>query len=176
MRRSLVVTFTGLDRPGIVEQLAKAVVDGGGNWEGSRMTRLAGYFAGVLQASAPSLVADRLAGELNALSREGLTVRVEVGSDAQAVGDRERMRLDVTGAERSGIVRAVSAVLVAHGVNILELVTRVEHAPMGGGELFIATLEIECPPEVGEDQLVAALEELGDDVTIDLDIVEGQDR
>ncbi len=175
MRRSLVVTFTGLDCPGIVELLARAVVDGGGNWEGSRMTRLAGCFAGVLHASAPALAADRLAAELNSLSREGLTVRVEAGTDAQATGARERMGVEVTGAERSGIVRSVSAVLVALGVNILELSTGVVHAPMGGGELFQARLQVECPPEVGADRLVAALEELGDDITIDLEIKQVSD-
>ena len=176
MRRSLVVTFTGLDRPGIVETLARVVADGDGNWEGSRMTRRAGYFAGVLHASAPTLRADELARALEELSRDGLTVRVETGADAQATGERERLWLEVTGAERGGIVRAVSGVLAAHGVNILELVTAVVQAPIGGGELFRARLRIECPPEHTQETLIAALEELGDDITIDLEADEGGER
>ena len=44
---------------------------------------------------------------------------------------------------------------------------------MGGGELFRARLRIECPPELSQETLIAALEELGDDITVDLDADDG---
>ena len=45
MRTSLVVTFVGSDRPGLVEALARVVTEHQGNWERSRMARLAGRFS-----------------------------------------------------------------------------------------------------------------------------------
>ena len=51
MQTSLVLTVIGPDRPGIVEQLSDQVLAVGGNWEESRMTRLAGKFAGLLRVS-----------------------------------------------------------------------------------------------------------------------------
>ena len=50
-RTSLVVTFTGPDRPGIVASFARVVGEHGGNWEESRMARLAGQFAGILEVT-----------------------------------------------------------------------------------------------------------------------------
>ncbi|MEM7014381.1 MAG: ACT domain-containing protein, partial [Verrucomicrobiota bacterium] len=46
---SFVITVLGEDRPGIVESLAAAVADHGGNWIESRMAHLAGQFAGIVQ-------------------------------------------------------------------------------------------------------------------------------
>ena len=176
MRRSLVITFTGLDRPGMVELLARTVVEGNGNWEGSRLTRLAGYFAGVLHASAPTLAADALAHSLTALSNEDFSVRVEVGADSQAVGEREQLRVEVTAVERTGIVRAICGALSSHGVSILELATNIAQAPMGGGELFRADLRLECPPELSQEALIAALEELGDGIAVDVEVDDGADK
>ena len=64
MRRSLVLTVIGDDKPGIVEQLADQVLAAGGNWEESRMARLAGKFAGILRVSVDADRAEALAGEL----------------------------------------------------------------------------------------------------------------
>ena len=53
MPHLLVVTFTGPDRPGIVEKLSGLVTRHGGNWEESRMASLAGRFAGILKVTVP---------------------------------------------------------------------------------------------------------------------------
>ena len=49
MKTSVIVTIIGPDRPGLVEQLSRVIADASGNWEGSRMLRLAGQFAGMVQ-------------------------------------------------------------------------------------------------------------------------------
>ena len=48
-KTSLVLTVLGTDHPGIVDTIAQAVADQGGNWVESRMARLAGQFAGILR-------------------------------------------------------------------------------------------------------------------------------
>ena len=45
---SLVLTFVGDDRPGLVNAISEKVVDFGGTWLESRSVRLAGKFAGVV--------------------------------------------------------------------------------------------------------------------------------
>ena len=47
MTTSLVLTFVGDDRPGLVNAVSEKVVDFGGTWLESRSVRLAGKFAGV---------------------------------------------------------------------------------------------------------------------------------
>ena len=53
MARTLVLTVIGPDRPGLVEELARVIAAHGGSWDESRMARLAGHFAGVVQIHLP---------------------------------------------------------------------------------------------------------------------------
>src|SRR5687768_18044835 len=96
MRRSLVLTVIGDDKPGIVEQLSDQILAAGGNWEESRMARLAGKFAGLLRVSVEEGRADALAAGLMALDAGGLTVAVERSADTQAVACRT-LRLELLG-------------------------------------------------------------------------------
>ena len=59
MARALVMTVIGEDRPGLVEALAELIAAHEGSWDESRMARLAGHFAGVVQIHLP----DERAGE-----------------------------------------------------------------------------------------------------------------
>ncbi|WP_277423370.1 glycine cleavage system protein R, partial [Pseudomonas viridiflava] len=45
----LVVTLVAPDKPGLVERIAQCIAEQGGNWLESRMSRMAGQFAGILK-------------------------------------------------------------------------------------------------------------------------------
>src|SRR5262249_62412332 len=66
----IVLTLIGTDRPGLVEAVAGIIAAHGGNWLESRMTHLAGKFAGILRAELPP---DRATAALEALA--GLQTR-----------------------------------------------------------------------------------------------------
>ena len=51
METVLVLTISGRDRSGLVEQLADVIAAHGGNWEHCRMAHLAGRFVGLLEVS-----------------------------------------------------------------------------------------------------------------------------
>ena len=55
MQTELILTVVGDDRPGMVQDAANCVREVGGNWLESRMTRLAGKFAGVVHYNPNSL-------------------------------------------------------------------------------------------------------------------------
>ena len=76
---SLVVTVIGKDRPGLVELVSAVVEEHGGDWVESRMSRLAGEFAGILRVSVPAARADALSEGLEGLRSDGLRVVVERG-------------------------------------------------------------------------------------------------
>ncbi|WP_312930404.1 glycine cleavage system protein R, partial [Stutzerimonas nitrititolerans] len=50
----LVLTVIAEDQPGLVERLADCIARHGGNWLDSRMSRMAGQFAGILQVAVPT--------------------------------------------------------------------------------------------------------------------------
>ena len=54
MQIPLVMTIISPDRTGLVEAVARAVADHGGNWLESRMCRLGGEFAGILRVEIPA--------------------------------------------------------------------------------------------------------------------------
>lgn len=169
MARALVLTVIGEDRPGLVEALAELISAHEGSWEESRMARLAGHFAGVVQVQLPEERAEGLGSALPGLAARGLTVTV-VDSDWSLAGidDRESFRLELVGQDRPGIVREISSALAALGVSVQDLRTVVESAPMSGERLFRAEAELAPPSDVALERISAALERIADDMMVDV--------
>lgn len=174
MARALVLTVIGEDRPGLVEALAELISQFEGSWDESRMARLAGHFAGVVQIHLPDAQADGLIAALPGLSSRGLTASV-VDSDWSLAGldRRESIRLELIGQDRPGIVREISSALAALGVSVQDLRTGVESAPMSGERLFRAQAELAPPPELDAERIRAALERLADDMMVELNLDAG---
>lgn len=170
----LVLTLIGPDRPGLVESVAAVIAAHGGNWLESRMTRLAGHFAGILRAEMPEAKVAEARKALAALETRGLRVIVEAAPRAEgaAAAPPRRMRLELVGLDRPGIVRDVSQVLAAHGVNVEELVTNSVSAPMSGEMLFEASLDVAIVAGADLSALRAALERTATDLMVDVKLEE----
>lgn len=169
MQTYLVMTVLGSDRPGLVSSLAATVAAHGGNWLESRMARLAGQFAGIVRIECPAVGADALLAALQAPDATGLTVvaaREEVAEQAA----RRTLVVDVVGNDRPGIVRELSAAVASAGGNIEELTTGLESAPMSGHPMFRAHGVVSIPEDTETEVLIAAIECLGGDLTVDLSV------
>jgi len=175
MARALVLTVIGNDRPGLVEALADLIANHQGNWDESRMARLAGHFAGVVQIHLPEHQAEALMLALPTLADRGLSVSV-VDSDWTLVDvdHRNSLQLELVGQDRPGIVREISKKLAALGVNMQDLRTIIESAPMSGERIFRAEAELVLPPPTSFEQIRTALEPLADDMMIDITLKPGQ--
>jgi glycine cleavage system regulatory protein len=169
----LVLTLIGPDRPGLVEAVAAVIANHGGNWLESRMTRLAGKFAGILRAELPE---DRVPDALRALAAleaRGLRITTEAAARAESpsVAAHLCLRIELVGVDRPGIVREVSQLLASHGVNVEELVTNRVSAPMSGEMLFEARADVALPATTDVTRLQAALERTANDLTVDLKVL-----
>ena len=171
MARALVLTVIGEDRPGLVEALSELIVRHEGSWDESRMARLAGHFAGVVQIHLPEDRAEGLVADLPGLSARGLTVTV-VDSDwsLATVDHRRSLRFELVGQDRPGIVREISSALAGLGVSVQDLRTVVESAPMSGEPLFRAEAELAPPDGVGIEAIRTALERLADELMVDVSV------
>jgi glycine cleavage system regulatory protein len=76
------------------------------------------------------------------------------------------------GQDHPGIVRDVARVLLHHGVNIEELATDHESAPMTGEQLFRTTARLQVPADTNSDRLRTDLEKIADDLMVDLTLVQ----
>jgi glycine cleavage system regulatory protein len=166
----IVLTLIGPDRPGLVEAVAAVIASHGGNWLESRMTHLAGKFAGILRAELP---AERVPDALRALAgleARGLKVTTEAmpRADSARGGAPLRMRLELVGLDRPGIVREVSQLLAQNGVNVEELVTNRVSAAMSGEMLFEARAVVAVPASTDVAALRAALDRTARDLMVDV--------
>ena len=171
MSQHLVLTVIGDDRPGLVGELSAAISAHQGNWLESSMAQLAGKFAGIVEVAVDDAHAAALAAALGALG--GLKVTVETAVPKSAAAGR-RLKLALVGHDRIGIVREVSAALARHGVNVEELATRTESAPMSAEVLFHAQAELTASPTVDVRALVAELERISNDLMVEISLEIGR--
>ena len=171
----LVLTLLGPDRPGLVELVAGIVAGHGGNWLESRMTRLGGQFAGILRAELPEAQVKAALAALADLERRGLKVVATSAPDAgaAAAGASPRvMDLELVGLDRPGIVREISQLLAASGVNVEELTTERKSAPMSAEMLFEAHAHVRVPAGTDVASLRGALERLASDLMVEIRLEE----
>lgn len=166
MQVPLVMTVIGKDRTGIVESVARVIAAHGGNWLESRMCRLGGEFAGILNVHVP---ADRRAALIKALAKlRNLTIVVRPGKSTRPVPQSQLASLEVVGHDRPGIVREVTGALAAEKVNVEELATECVSAPMSGELLFQARAKLRLPAGLTVSNLRQSLEEALDGLTVDV--------
>ena len=165
---SLVLTILGPDRPGLVESIARLVAAHDGNWLESRMAHLAGQFAGILRVEVDAAQAESLTQALANLAQAGLETVVHPDPAAAIPSNRPLVKLDLLGQDRPGIVRQISGVLAALGVNVEELNTECRAAAETGHPLFHAVADLRLPPDVSEEDLRIALENVAADLMVDV--------
>ncbi len=174
MTTTTVFTFVGIDQPGLVQKLAKTVNQHGGNWLQSRMSELAGQFAGIVQIEVSDAHFAALRAALMALSGDDFSVVVASSNHTPDAGKQRRFRLSIVGNDRAGIVREVSGALAARNISVSEMDTSVSSAPMSGDQLFEAVATIKVPQTLDLDELAAQLATIGEALTVEIDLEESQ--
>lgn len=163
----LVLTVFAPDKPGQVERIAQCIAEHGGNWLESRMSRMAGQFAGILRVGVPAEAYDELVDALQALSAHGIRVLIAESGVEQSCTWKP-IAMELVGNDRPGIVRDITRLLSEQGVNLERLVTEVGPAPMSSEPLFHAEAILAVPLTLSLDVLQARLETLADDLMVEL--------
>jgi len=166
------MTVIGKDRPGLVELVAGIVAGEGGNWLESRMCRLGGEFAGILRIQVPAEKEAALLQTLKALDARGLNITVKSDETAVDGGSRHFAKLEIIGQDRPGIVREISSALARQGVNVEELNTECDSAPMTGETLFKARAKLMIPESCDVAALRNELELVAGNLLVDVAFAE----
>jgi glycine cleavage system transcriptional repressor len=173
MRSNVVLTVTGADRAGIVEEVTELLLDLGGNVETSRMARLGGEFAMLMLLSlSPEQSAglDEVATRLKA-SGFRVTTSPTLQSYAQQHPGWLAYRIEVEGADHEGIVHDIAAGLSRQGISIESADTSLVSAPVSGTPLFAMSALVMVPPGLDEAQWRGALDEAGHQSNVDVRVV-----
>jgi glycine cleavage system transcriptional repressor len=172
MRNNLVFTLTGPDRIGIVEEVTQVLLDHDGNVETSRMVRLGGEFAILMLVSIPVDQIASLNKDVESLIAEGY--KISTSQTDQVYADKQRSwlpyQIELQGADHEGIVHEVARYLSQRGINIESMDTALVSAPMSGVPLFMMTAQVAVPPNLIEQDWVAALEGVGHHLNVDIKV------
>jgi glycine cleavage system regulatory protein len=181
MNKTVICSFIGNDKTGIVELLAKTISDCSGNWLESSMAKLAGHFAGIVRVDIDEDKVEALRLALNNLTKSGLAIQLAL-PDKAAANDTEiassakhAIQLNIVGNDRPGIVYEVSQALVAAKINVVNMQTHLSSAPMSGDSLFHSTMALTNDNEHDLDALELQLEKIAERLSIEIDL-EVQER
>lgn len=166
----VVLTAIGADRPGLVDAVARYVLECGGNVEDSRMVDLHGQFAMMMLVAGPDDVAGRLRGGLDQLQSEArLHVEVTPADLSQPWAGAAAIpyRLNTWAMDHPGLVQSVAHVLGDLGVNIESADTSLRPAPYTNAPLFEMELVVAVPADLHLAELREALGRLCDELNID---------
>ena len=171
MITSLVVTIVGPDRPGLVSAISDKAAEFGANWADSLMANLVGQFAGILLLQVPSRNADMLVAALESLRSATIQITVARGGAMPVQGKpTRRIKLELVGQDRPGIIHSISSELAQHGVSIEKLQTRIASGAMSGEPMFHMDAALSVPTTLTEDALRAALESLANELMVDISL------
>ncbi len=181
MNSSIICTFVGPDKPGLIEGLAQVVKQCHGNWLESSMAQLAGQFAGIVRIDIDSNKLSSLTEQLKRLESKGLLVQIQQGDpDKRNVRSPKldigsQLSLLVVGNDRPGIIHEVSQALASAGLNVTKMATHLSSAPMSGDILFHAEIVLENPDSKPVEELESRLDMIAEQLSIEIDLdVSGQ--
>lgn len=164
-----VITAVGADRPGIVDDLAGGISASGANIEETKAAILGGEFAVIMLISGKEGIAARLADYLPGVFAPELSVAVRPTAGPARPNGLPYI-IETVSFDTPGIVHAVTAVLRKHGVNIDELESLTEAAPLSGAPLFRMRILAPVLPGAKLTALKAALAEAASEHDLDITV------
>ncbi|MBN1302961.1 MAG: hypothetical protein JXA13_00895 [Anaerolineales bacterium] len=172
MQERLVMTLTGADRVGIVEEVTDIILKCDGNIDASRMARLGGEFAMLVLITVPGGKLRQLEDGLCGLQDDGyniITRPTGQGVSAKYAGWTP-YRVVVNGADHEGIIHNIARHLARQGVNIESMDTGMAPAPVSGTPLFTMDAVVVAPPDLNYYDLRENLEEVADDLNVEVSV------
>ena len=164
----IVLSAVGADRPGVVKDLSKAILDCGGNIEESRMTSLGAEFAVLMLISGNWHTPTKLEKSLDALSKEhNLSIslkKTDARSDNQ---DCVPYGVDVVCLDHAGIVFHLSEFFANRDIEISDLLTRSYAAPHTGAPMFSVQMTVSIPASAPIGQLRDDFHDLCEELNLD---------
>ena len=172
MPSHLVFTVIAQDRPGLVDRLAEAIADAGGNWVESSMARLGGEFAGIVSVDIEQGSIGKLHEKFDALLSDGIAITLRADAERAGRPEGQAAHLDLVSQDHPGILRQITKVLRERNVSIEVLETEVVPGSMSGESLFKASADLRLPVGLDPSDLSDALQATAADMMADINLID----
>ncbi|MCZ6619794.1 MAG: glycine cleavage system protein R [Gammaproteobacteria bacterium] len=159
MARAVISTI-GRDRPGIVNELTKIVLELNISVEDSRMTVLGGEFAVLMSVTGSEASLETLEKKLTELCQATGLAHLFRKTEVRTETTRTILYLvKVVAMDHPGIVHNIAAFFSARTINIRDLNTETERAPHTGTPIFNLNMTVEIAADLKVSQLRDEFEE-----------------
>ena len=163
----LVLSVAGVDRPGLTQALAAAVLSAGGNWLESHLSHLGGLYVGSVLVELAQDKVEALRAAVAAVDAAGLEVRIVPAQEGSGKAG-ETLAFSVVGQDRPGIVNQVTATISALGANIETFRTWLSAEAHSGAPLFHMDAKLRLPASLAASKVQAALEAISGEIMVDI--------
>jgi glycine cleavage system transcriptional repressor len=170
MRKNVVVTLTGHDRVGIVDEVTEILLKHDGNVESSKMARLGGEFAMLALITIPEGKLANLENDLMHMAEKGFKLTFVPTKARDEISGRVSYQIEINGADHEGIIHEIAHHLRQFHINIETAETETSIAPMSGSPLFNMKAVILVPDQILEDEWTNVLEESAHRLGVDIQI------
>jgi glycine cleavage system transcriptional repressor len=173
-RRYVVFTAVGPDRPGLVNEISSLIRAAGANLEDSRMAILGGEFAIIMLVAGSGDAIERTK-QIGAQVESELKLRCILKETTRIAVPNDYLpyRIQVSGADRPGIVQAIAAILASRGINVASLESRLSYAPESGTPMFVLEARLHVPSKIVLSELRSQLAATCDEENLDFALEPG---
>ena len=149
--QSYILTAFGLDQPGLISTLSGLIQNNEGNIEESRMLKMGDQFVMTILISISQTNLINLKSNIN--KNNTLQIQIHPTQKVESEKNLNSKKFKLSGADNEGIVHSITKKFAVNNINIIELETFMNSAPMSGTPLFNLNATIELPQNISDNQL-----------------------
>lgn len=148
MKKYLIISAIGSDRPGLIRDLSRSITEVGCNISDCRMTVLGSEFTLLLLASGNWNAVAKLESQIAALGKKLDLVMTTRRTEARTPRDMAPYVIDVAALDRPGILSELAEFFATRDINIDEMSSWSYTATNTGAEMVSISLNISVPADV----------------------------
>jgi len=168
VKNYLVISALGEDRPGLVKELSRAIMDCDCTIIDSRMTVMGGEFAVLLMVQGNWNTLTKLEMQFKRLEQALDIVMIAKRTEGRMpVGDTLPYAVEVVAVNQPGIVHHLASFFASRSINIEDMVTRNYSAPHTGTPMFSVNVAIGIPANTHIAMLREEFLDFCDDLNLD---------
>ncbi len=160
----IIITAIGVDRPGLVNKITSIINENNGNIENSKMVKIDDQFAIIMDFSTIK--------DINIIETELKSIKdLEIYYKSVKSIDANKKTTStylIKGADDQGIVDAITNYFKDRDLNIIEIDTFIESAPITGSPLFNMNIIIEHNSNVDLKKLKKDLLQICEELNLEL--------
>ena len=167
MRTKLIISANGPDRKGIVSEISSIINNYNCNIEISKMVRLENEFAMLFLIDLEDNIIEKVGKDLKEI--KNLTIQL-IKTDNNNAIYKHKFHLYINGADNEGIIYKFSNYLSKRDMNIEEINTHIQNAPISATPLFMMDVIIGSKKQIHQTKLMLELNQISEKLGVEISL------